>query len=56
MPFTKTEVDIHTDYVVAPVDPEWLQQGVRPKHLMLDPTTASSAAPARTSARGTASS
>jgi NAD-dependent dihydropyrimidine dehydrogenase PreA subunit len=38
MPFTKTEVDIHTDYVVAPVDPEWLQQGVKsPKHLMLDP-------------------
>ena len=38
MPFTKTEVDIHTDSVVAPVDPEWLQQGVKsPKHLMLDP-------------------
>ena len=38
MPFTKTEVDIHTDYVVQPVDPAWLAQGVRsPKHLMLDP-------------------
>ncbi len=38
MPFTKTEVDIHTDYVVESVDPEWLQQGVKsPKHLMLDP-------------------
>ena len=38
MPFTKTEVDIHTDYVVEAVDPEWLKQGVKsPKHLMLDP-------------------
>ena len=38
MPFTKTEVDIHTDYTVEAVDPEWLQQGVKsPKHLMLDP-------------------
>jgi formate hydrogenlyase subunit 6/NADH:ubiquinone oxidoreductase subunit I len=38
MPFTKTEVDIHTDYLVEAVDPEWLQQGVKsPKHLMLDP-------------------
>ncbi len=38
MPFTKTEVDIHTDYVVETVDPAWLSQGVRsPKHLMLDP-------------------
>jgi NAD-dependent dihydropyrimidine dehydrogenase PreA subunit len=38
MPFNKTEVDIHTDYVVEPVDPEWLKQGVKsPKHLMLDP-------------------
>ncbi|MEX2203497.1 MAG: 4Fe-4S binding protein [Actinomycetota bacterium] len=38
MPFTKTEVDIHTDYVVEPVDPSWLAKGVRsPKHLMLDP-------------------
>ncbi|HWO70498.1 MAG TPA: 4Fe-4S binding protein [Actinomycetota bacterium] len=38
MPFQKTEVDIHTDYVVETVDPEWLAQGVRsPKHLMLDP-------------------
>jgi NAD-dependent dihydropyrimidine dehydrogenase PreA subunit len=38
MPFTKTEVDIHTDYVVESVDPSWLTQGVRsPKHLMLDP-------------------
>jgi NAD-dependent dihydropyrimidine dehydrogenase PreA subunit len=38
MPFTKTEVDIHTDYVVEAVDPAWLAQGVRsPKHLMLDP-------------------
>jgi len=38
MPFTKTEVDIHTDYVVEAVDPAWLQQGVKsPKHLMLDP-------------------
>jgi formate hydrogenlyase subunit 6/NADH:ubiquinone oxidoreductase subunit I len=38
MPFNKTEVDIHTDYIVEPVDPEWLKQGVKsPKHLMLDP-------------------
>ena len=38
MPFTKTEVDIHTDYVVDAVDAAWLAQGVRsPKHLMLDP-------------------
>jgi formate hydrogenlyase subunit 6/NADH:ubiquinone oxidoreductase subunit I len=38
MPFTKTEVDIHTDYVVDAVDPEWLSKGVKsPKHLMLDP-------------------
>jgi formate hydrogenlyase subunit 6/NADH:ubiquinone oxidoreductase subunit I len=38
MPFTKTEVDVHTDYVVEAVDPSWLTQGVRsPKHLMLDP-------------------
>ena len=38
MPFTKTEVDIHTDYVVETVDPQWLKQGVKsPKHLMLDP-------------------
>jgi formate hydrogenlyase subunit 6/NADH:ubiquinone oxidoreductase subunit I len=38
MPFTKTEVDVHTDYVVESVDPAWLSQGVRsPKHLMLDP-------------------
>ena len=38
MPFQKTEVDIHTDYVVETVDPEWLAQGVKsPKHLMLDP-------------------
>ncbi len=38
MPFTKTEVDIHTDYVIQAVDPSWLAQGVRsPKHLMLDP-------------------
>jgi len=38
MPFTKTEVDIHTDYVVEAVDPDWLARGVRsPKHLMLDP-------------------
>src|SRR5438067_12262111 len=38
MPFTKTEVDIHEDYVVTAVDPAWLAQGVRsPKHLMLDP-------------------
>src|SRR3990172_3292310 len=38
MPFTKTEVDIHADYVVEAVDPEWLKEGVRsPKHLMLDP-------------------
>jgi ferredoxin len=38
MPFTKTEVDIHDDYVVEAVDPEWLSQGVKsPKHLMLDP-------------------
>jgi len=38
MPFTKTEVDIHDDYVVGSVDAAWLTQGVRsPKHLMLDP-------------------
>ncbi|MFM7718388.1 MAG: 4Fe-4S binding protein [Actinomycetota bacterium] len=38
MPFTKTEVDIHTDYVLQPVDAGWLAQGVKsPKHLMLDP-------------------
>jgi len=38
MPFIKTEVDIHTDYVLGTVDPAWLAQGVRsPKHLMLDP-------------------
>ncbi len=38
MPFTKTEVDIHEDYVVEEVDPAWLAQGVKsPKHLMLDP-------------------
>ena len=38
MPFTKTEVDIHDDYVVEAVDAAWLAQGVRsPKHLMLDP-------------------
>jgi len=38
MPFIKTEVDIHTDYVVEAVDPDWLAKGVRsPKHLMLDP-------------------
>ena len=38
MPFTKTEVDIHEDYLVEAVDPAWLAQGVRsPKHLMLDP-------------------
>jgi NAD-dependent dihydropyrimidine dehydrogenase PreA subunit len=38
MPFTKTEVDIHEDYVIEAVDPAWLAQGVKsPKHLMLDP-------------------
>ena len=38
MPFTKTEVDIHDDYIVESVDAAWLTQGVRsPKHLMLDP-------------------
>ena len=38
MAFTKTEVDIHTDYQIEGVDPEWLKQGVKsPKHLMLDP-------------------
>ena len=38
MPFTKTEVDIHEDYVVEAVDPAWLTKGVKsPKHLMLDP-------------------
>ena len=38
MPFTKTEVDIRTDYEVQAVDPAWLAQGVKsPKHLMLDP-------------------
>jgi NAD-dependent dihydropyrimidine dehydrogenase PreA subunit len=38
MPFTKTEVDIHDDYMVEAVDPAWLAIGVKsPKHLMLDP-------------------
>jgi len=38
MPYTKTEVDIHDDYVVEAVDPAWLAVGVKsPKHLMLDP-------------------
>ena len=38
MPFNKTEVDIHTDYTVESVDPDWLSRGVKsPKHLMLDP-------------------
>jgi formate hydrogenlyase subunit 6/NADH:ubiquinone oxidoreductase subunit I len=38
VPFTKTEVDIKTDYVLTPVDAAWLSQGVKsPKHLMLDP-------------------
>ena len=38
MPFTKTEVDIHEDYILEAVDPAWLAQGVKsPKHLMLDP-------------------
>ena len=38
MPFTKTEVDIHDDYVVEAVDPAWFAIGVKsPKHLMLDP-------------------
>ncbi len=38
MPFQKTEVDIHDDYLVQAVDPEWLREGVKsPKHLMLDP-------------------
>jgi NAD-dependent dihydropyrimidine dehydrogenase PreA subunit len=38
MPFTKTEVDIHDDYLLEAVDPAWLAQGVKsPKHLMLDP-------------------
>ena len=38
MAFSKTEVNIHTDYVVQQVDASWLAQGVKsPKHLMLDP-------------------
>ena len=38
MTYTKTEVDIHDDYVVEAVDPAWLAVGVKsPKHLMLDP-------------------
>ena len=38
MPFVKTEVDIREDYVLQPVEPEWLKEGVKsPKHLMLDP-------------------
>jgi formate hydrogenlyase subunit 6/NADH:ubiquinone oxidoreductase subunit I len=38
MPFVKTEVDIRDDYVLEPVDPSWLKEGVKsPKHLMLDP-------------------
>jgi NAD-dependent dihydropyrimidine dehydrogenase PreA subunit len=38
MPFTKTEVNVHDDYVIEGVDPAWLAEGVKsPKHLMLDP-------------------
>ena len=38
MPFNKTEVEIHEDYTLTPVDKMWLQEGVKsPKHLMLDP-------------------
>jgi formate hydrogenlyase subunit 6/NADH:ubiquinone oxidoreductase subunit I len=38
MAFQKTEVDIHENYTITPVDPEWLKEGVKsPKHLMLDP-------------------
>lgn len=38
MAFQKTEVNIHEDYTITPVDPEWLKEGVKsPKHLMLDP-------------------
>jgi NAD-dependent dihydropyrimidine dehydrogenase PreA subunit len=38
MAFQKTEVDIHEDYTLQAVDPEWLKEGVKsPKHLMLDP-------------------
>lgn len=38
MPFQKTEVDIHEDYSLQPVEPGWLKEGVKsPKHLMLDP-------------------
>ena len=38
MPFSKTEVDIHEDYLVESVDAAWLAEGVKsPKHLMLDP-------------------
>jgi ferredoxin len=38
MPFVKTEVDVHEDYSLEPVDTAWLQEGVKsPKHLMLDP-------------------
>jgi len=38
MPFSKTEVDIHDDYIVEAVDAACLAQGVKsPKHLMLDP-------------------
>lgn len=38
MAFSKTEVNIHTDYVVEQVEAGWLAQGVKsPKHLMLDP-------------------
>ena len=29
MVFTKTEVDIHEDYVVEAVDPAWLAEGVK---------------------------
>ena len=40
MPYTKTEVDIKTEYTLAPVEADWLKQGVKsPKHLMLDPET-----------------
>jgi formate hydrogenlyase subunit 6/NADH:ubiquinone oxidoreductase subunit I len=38
MVFTKTEVDIHEDYLLETVDPAWLAEGVKsPKHLMLYP-------------------
>src|SRR5207247_8568732 len=38
MAFKQTEVDLHDNYIVEPVDPDGIAEGVKsPKHLMLDP-------------------